>query len=477
MVQNTFRMNNEGRYWPQVLAIGVGSLGCINNGLQYGWTSPFIVKITKDKENYDITEDEASYFATMPALAMMISCSLFSYLTHIIGPKKTYLLGAFPYIISWILLMVAKEAYVFYISRFFAGMTDGIMFASFPMYMAEITEPKIRGTFGNGQTVAIYFGQFAINVIGTYLDVKKTSYICVVVPVLFLILFPMMPESPYYLIRKGKYEEAKEALKWLRRKPDIEEDFAKLKSDVQRQTSDKGTWNELFTVEPNRKALLAGLFLRLSQQLSGLQVFAVYTKYIFEKSGSNLDPDMSTMVYAAMVLIVNTLTCFMTEYIGRRKAYMFSLGTCAVVLWILGIYFVIDQFYPQVDLGSFQWVPLTGLICFTVFSAFGVTMIPTLMLGELFSASIKPKGMMVLIVVFGAGITSIYQLFYYLNTKFGMYCPFLVFAACSTVSSVLTKWLVPETKGMTLEEIQQYLTTKKKSLTNVETSTNSQTAI
>nr|CAH7745822.1 unnamed protein product [Callosobruchus chinensis] len=270
-----------------------------------------------------------------------------------------------------------------------------------------------------------------------------------------------MPESPYFLLRKGKDQQAKAALKWLRRKRDIEEDFVKLKADVQRQTSEKGTWKELVTVAANRKALLAGMFLRISQQFCGLQVFTVYTKYIFEKSGSSLSPDMSTLVYSGMVLILNSMTSFMTDYIGRRRSYTFSLGACAAVLWILGTYFVIDEFQPQIDLSSFQWVPLAGLVCFTIFSSFGVTMIPTLMLSELFSASVKSKGLMILTIIIGAGTTSVIQLFYFLNATFGMFCPFMLFAACSTVSSMLTYWIVPETKGMTLEEIQQSLRKKQ----------------
>ncbi|VEN64313.1 unnamed protein product [Callosobruchus maculatus] len=171
---------------------------------------------------------------------------------------------------------------------------------------------------------------------------------------------------------------------------------------------------------------------------------------------------MSTMVYAGLVLLLNTTTSFMTDHIGRRRAYMFSLGGCALVLWTLGVYFMIDEFQPQINLASFQWVPLAGLVCYTIFSAFGVAIIPTLMLGELFSASVKSKGLMILILVLGFGTSFMYQLFYFLNNRFGMFCPFILFAACSTVSSILTKWIVPETKGMTLEEIQQSLTKKKK---------------
>nr|CAI5858767.1 unnamed protein product [Callosobruchus analis] len=233
-----------------------------------------------------------------------------------------------------------------------------------------------------------------------------------------------MPESPYYLLTVGKEEEAKRSLKWLRRKQDIEQPFQQLKADVERQMSENGTWKELIFIQANRKALLGGIFLRISQQFSGLQVFAVYTLYIFEKAGTNLDPRMSTITFVAIVLTLNSISCCTSGYLGRKKAYIVSLTACTVVLWIIGVYFCIDEFQPQIDLTNFQWLPLAGLITYTVFASFGISIIPSLMLGELFSASIKSKGLSVLIAALGLSTTTMYYLFYYLNTTFGMYFPF-----------------------------------------------------
>ncbi|CAH1995571.1 unnamed protein product [Acanthoscelides obtectus] len=156
------------RSWPQILAIAIGCLGTLNTGFQYAWTSPYIIQITKDKIDYHISEDEAAYFAIIPPLAMMLTCPASSYLTKIIGPKKGFLLTTIPNLLNWILIATAEQAYVFYIARFFVGVSDGIMFTSFPAYIGEISTPKVRGTFGNGPTLAIYLGEFLINLLGTY---------------------------------------------------------------------------------------------------------------------------------------------------------------------------------------------------------------------------------------------------------------------------------------------------------------------
>nr|CAI5858765.1 unnamed protein product [Callosobruchus analis] len=133
---------------------------------------------------------------------------------------------------------------------------------------------------------------------------------------------------------------------------------------------------------------------------------------------------MSTITFVAIVLTLNSISCCTSGYLGRKKAYIVSLTACTVVLWIIGVYFCIDEFQPQIDLTNFQWLPLAGLITYTVFASFGISIIPSLMLGELFSASIKSKGLSVLIAALGLSTTTMYYLFYYLNTTFGMYFPF-----------------------------------------------------
>ncbi|XP_018561906.1 facilitated trehalose transporter Tret1-2 homolog [Anoplophora glabripennis] len=470
--KNVEDLQNDGQIWPQVLAIVVVCFVPFTCGLLFSWSSPFLLKITNDKNTYDISEEEGSYFTVIPPISMILASIFCSNLNDKIGRKPTILLISVPHVIAWILTATATNVWMFYASRFFAGIADGLMFASVPMYIGEISTPKVRGVWGNALTFAIYLGQFIITVTGSYCDVKRTSYICICFPLIHFILFYFMPESPYFYIMKGRFQEARETLTRLRKKHDVEEDFLLLKADVQRQMSESGTWKDLFTIDSNRKALFAGIFLRASQQLGGISTFAVYTQYIFEKSGGNLDPQVSSMIFVGATCLLNLVGAYTLDLFGRRLSYIVSLVSCGVVLLIESIYFYIDQFETQIDIKFLNWIPITGMMAFVLFFSIGLGIVPTLMLGELFSASIKAKGLSVLIVVFGIFVSTITKLFHLLTTNFGLFSPFLLFSINCFLSTILAIYLIPETKGKTLEQIQQSLKGSKKTNEKIRVETN-----
>lgn len=420
------------------------------------WSSPFIVKITQDKENYNITEDEAFYFTVLPPIVMVLSCPIFTRLSDQYGRKTTLLLIAVPQIFSWLLKAFAKDVYVFYLARCFYGLADGIIYASLPMYIGEITTPRVRGRWGNMMTFTVYFGQFLINLIGQKLSVADTSTIALAVPIMFLSSFPFMPESPYYFLMHKREEDARSALQWLRGKKDVSNEFSELKKAVDRQMSQSGSWKDLFTIKSNQKALYAGIFLRISQLLSGVSVFLVYTRYIFEKTDAYIIPESATLVCTGLWFALNVTGGILIDHLGRRKSYITSLFLCSIVLWILALYFFID-YHATEDLVKLRWIPLAGFVSYTIFCAIGLALIPTLMLGELFSTSVKAKGTSVVILFMGTFQFLTNYLFYVLNSSSGFYAPFMFFAVCAMCSVVLSFYFVPETSGKTLEEIQQTL--------------------
>ncbi|XP_018575643.1 facilitated trehalose transporter Tret1-like isoform X2 [Anoplophora glabripennis] len=448
---------SEEKIWPQILTILIGCLANLTCGTLLSWTSPFIVKLTTDKVYYDISEDEASYFTLIPPIAMIISSFIFSRLNDVLGRKPVLIFVAFPYIIAWILAAVAKDVWVFYVSRFFAGISDGCLYSSLPMYIGEISTPKVRGTWGNSMTFFLYLGQFIISVVGSYFNVQQTSYICICIPIVYLVLFSFVRESPYFYIIKGKYEEAKESVRYFRRKQDVEEEFLILKKDVERQMSESGTWKDLFVIVSNRRALYAGIFLRASQQLGGITAFMLYTQYMFEKSGGNLSSEVSSMIFFAAIVVLNVVGGSVLEKLGRRKSYFISTLFCGIFTLIEAIYFYIDTFQTQINIQFLNWIPITAVLLYVVFYSIGLGLIPTLMLGELFSASIKVKGLCVLNMFFGLMIIIVTRIFYLLTTYVGLYAPFLFFTCTCFLSSILSLFLVPETSGKSLEAIQQSL--------------------
>ncbi|XP_030753897.1 facilitated trehalose transporter Tret1-2 homolog [Sitophilus oryzae] len=295
-------------------------------------------------------------------------------------------------------------------------------------------------------------------------------------------IFIWMPESPYYYVMKGQDEKASASLKWLLRKENFEPDFLQLKADVNRQISEKGTGSDLFTIKSNRRAL-AACILRI-----------LYVQYIFEKSGSlTVNPHVSAMYFSGLLCIVMTGLVFTEDRIGRRKSMVIScMGPlfyfkpnpfilicrtlCLIWLGLLSS-LIAGELYSlsikgkaisgtNVAIGFIAFVGiesskktifLAGLITYVFFYSVGLGLLPSLMAGELYSVSIKGKALSVTNVAMGFIVFVGTFTFKSLNSVTGLYAPFLVFACCTFCSFVLSFFIIPETKGKTLEEIQQML--------------------
>lgn len=430
----------------------------MTDGLLYAWSSPFIVKIANDKEHYDISETEASYFAIIPSIACMITSTPFAKLCDVIGRKKTLLLIVIPHLTAWILKAVARSVYVFYIARFFVGISFACIYAVLPMYVGEVVAPEIRGSLSSLISSCYYLGSFFINVIGNMCDVKTTSYICAPLEIVFFALFIFMPESPYYLIMKNKDDEAKNALRRLLRKSNIETDFSLLKNDIHRQMTERGTWKDLFTISSNKKALIIGTFLRVSQHLGGVFVFFTSTQFIFQKAGGTIKADTATIIFAFLLFIFYFAAGVLVDTIGRRPAFITSMALSSIILLLEAIYFYIQAHHPEINMESVEnWFPLVIMIIYIIFSSFGPGIIPTLMIGEIFSTSIKSKAITLMLFIFSFMIFSITQIFYLLNSYAGLFAPFLLFGFSNLITGILGYFYLPETKGKSLEEIQQEL--------------------
>lgn len=432
-------------------------LACISSftcGILFSWPSQSIPIMISDDYPVDITLDEASYITVLPPIAAAISGIFFSKIMNSIGRKYSLLFICVPQLLSWILIAVANSIYIFYISRILAGIGDACAFSVLPAYVAEISTPKVRGMWGNVMVLSIYTGQLLINIVGSYCSIRDTAYIFISLPVIFAIVFSFMPESPYYQIMKGKEEEARETLKKLLRQEDVEDDLKQMVFDVKRQISEPGKFKDLFVISSNRKALLVAAFIRGAQQFGGISSFAVYSQYIFEQANIGIDPNTAAIVYNLMILVTNFIFTFTLDKLGRRLAMIISCFGCTIVLAMLTIYFWLAT---VLDLSDINWFPVFGMLLYVVFYAIGLGIVPTLILGELFSASIKGHGLCVMNIIFAVYVSSSTKLFQALSSMYGMHVPFLFFAICLFFSTIISFYVVPETEGKTLEEIQQSL--------------------
>lgn len=419
-----------------------------------------MLKIVNDTERYNISETDASYFASLPSFSMMLSCFIFAFLFDHIGRRNTTLLCAIPQIIAWVLTIFAKESYVFYISRIFTGIGSGCIFTTLPVYVGEVASPKVRGLTGSLFTTINFIGQFFITVLGNYFDVQTTAYICLPLPAVFLIAFLFMPESPYFYLMKKKFDQAQKSLNRLKGRNNAD-DFIEMKTAVERQLAERGDWKDIFLIKSNRKAIIIGIFLRVSQHLSGLSIYTTSIQYVFEKAGGSISAALASAIFMFCTVCFMFIAGLFSDKLGRRKAYTISTFLGGILMFVEALYFYLDEYQPQIGVNVINWFPLVGLVVCLFITAFGPGVVPTIMIGELFSTSIKAKATILMVFVFGLMMFVVNNIFYLVNSATGLCGPFLIFGLANFGSSILAYLFLPETMGKSLEQIQQLLKSDK----------------
>ncbi|KAF2901320.1 hypothetical protein ILUMI_04863 [Ignelater luminosus] len=269
-----------------------------------------------------------------------------------------------------------------------------------------------------------------------------------------------MPETPYYLIKKGKHEQAKKNLQLLRGDENVEEEMKSLCEAVSRQENvEKGKIFDLFTVKSNRRAVIIFIILNLTKKYSGKNPLMFYTATVFEAADGSLSPQVSVMVYILIELVASLASLSIIDRVGRKPIVVVSTIGCALGLAFTGIYFFLKD-EMSISMNSFGWLPITALVIFNISYSVGLELIPSIYLGELFPTSVKAiaLGMADIFSIINGTVGA--KFFQIVKDTQGIYLPFWVFSACCMIGVIFIIKYVPETKNKTLEEIQQYLIRK-----------------
>lgn len=194
------------------------------------------------------------------------------------------------------------------------------------MYIGEISTDDSRGALGSFMQLFIVIGILYVNCVGPYSTYVMTQWICLIVPVAFAVTFWFMPETPYYYIGKGNRQAATKSLAYLRGKSvaGVKEEIEEIEASVQESMKEKGRFVDLFINKGNLKALIISCGLIAFQQLSGINAILFYTKTIFEKTGSSLDPALATILVCIVQVVASGLTPLIVDRLGRKLILLVS---------------------------------------------------------------------------------------------------------------------------------------------------------
>lgn len=424
--------------------------------MHYGWTSPTLPVLKNGTYKIKINSTEASWLVIMPLIGAIFGAITTGFIIDHLGRKRLILFSSLPFLASWLMIAFAENSIILFVARFIAGIFDGLSFTAVPMYLGEIAEPEIRGLLSSMCPVAIVFGLFLVNVLGNYLTIPETAFIAAAIPIILLLTFVWMPESPYFYLMKGRTEEARKSLVLLRGRPDVESELRRLEKAVQEQNCNTGKFLDLFTCSSNRKAILIALGTRTVQQLTGINAIIYYCKSIFQESANFMSPGESAVILVTVQLVLSGVSSAVVDFFGRRPLLIFSLSGTILSLLISGTYVYIKN-CTSIDTSSFDFVLLLALLAFIVIFSLGLQTVPLLLISEVFPTNVKAFALGLADVYFSIISSLVSKYFSDVSEAFGMHVPFYTFAVCCSLGLIFIIIYVPETKGHTLEDIQKYL--------------------
>lgn len=227
--------------------------------MHFGWPSPFIPVLLNGNYYFTLSSEEASYLTVVPLLGAMVGAVITGVFVDKCGRQKLITYASIPSIASWLLVGVARSPVLMFIGRFLAGITDGIAFVVVPMYLGEIADATTRGLLSCMCPVSGVLGLLLINILGTLLRLDTVAYLSACLPILLLMFFSYMPESPYFHLMKNDIDGARISLQTLRGRRDVSEELERISEAVKEQNENKGHLTDLVTVKSNRKAVIVAL--------------------------------------------------------------------------------------------------------------------------------------------------------------------------------------------------------------------------
>ncbi|EAA44045.3 AGAP005563-PA [Anopheles gambiae str. PEST] len=454
--------------WTQVLAALSVSLGSMVVGFSSAYTSPALVSM-KDRNitSFEVTDQSGSWVGGIMPLAGLAGGILGGPMIEYLGRKNTILATATPFIISWLLIGCATHVAMVLVGRALSGLCVGIASLSLPVYLGETVQPEVRGTLGLLPTAFGNIGILLCFVAGKYLDWSGLAFLGAALPIPFLLLMFLIPETPRWYVSRNREDRARKALQWLRgRKADVEPELkgiSKSHQDAERHASSSAMLDLLN--KANLKPLLISLGLMFFQQLSGINAVIFYTVQIFQSAGSTIDEKLCTIIVGVVNFIATFIATVLIDRLGRKILLYISDVAMIITLMTLGTFFYMKN--NGDDVSEIGWLPLAAFVVFVVGFSLGFGPIPWLMMGEILPGKIRGSAASVATAFNWSCTFVVTKTFADITASIGNHGAFWMFGSICIVGLLFVIVYVPETQGKSLEDIERKMMGRVRRMSSV----------
>ncbi len=466
-------MTQAGERANLALIIAIVAVATIG-GLLFGYDSG-AVNGTQDglKGAFALTDGGLGFTVGSLLIGCFIGAFLAGRLADMMGRRNVMMLAAILFLAGALVQGFAHVQPLFVVARMAGGMAVGAASVLSPAYISEVAPANIRGRMTTIQQIMIISGLTAAFVVNYFLaaaagastepywlgiEAWRWMYLMQAIPAaVFLIALFFIPESPRFLVSKGREDEATRVLTSLfgptAAATKLAEIRASFSADHRPRLSD--------ILKPGggiRPIVWAGLVLAVFQQLVGINVIFYYGSTLWQLAGfSEADSLMINIVSGAVSIAACIVTIFLVDRIGRKPLLLIGSAGMAVTLFVMVYAFsqgsldAAGKLQLSVDLGK---IAVVAANLYVIFFNMSWGPIMWVMLGEMFPNQIRGSALAVCGFAQWFANYLIAQTFPLMAAGLGLATSYTFYAVCAVISFFLVQKFIHETKGKELEAME-----------------------
>lgn len=389
-------------------------------------------------------------FATgVLALGAIAGCITAGTVAEKHGRRKGLLLAALIFAVSSIAMGLSAGRFYFLIARFVAGIGVGMASMLSPMYIAEVSPAHVRGRMVALNQLTIVLGILITNLVNFYLrnlgdDAWRWMFGLGAIPAaLFFAGAIFLPESPRWLVKYGKANEAKKVLSLIGDENFIDETINNISNSL--DNTHRKSFSGLFSKNVYA-LLLIGIGLAVFQQFCGINTVFNYAPKIFESIGATQESQLLETVFIGGVNVIFTvISMFLVDKIGRKPLILLGAAGLSV------LYIIIVTLLGQGS-SNVSWVLLSAI------AVYAMTLAPVtwVLISEIFPTSIRGTATTIAVVALWLAYFILVFTFPLIFEKLKDQT-FYIYSAVCAIGFVFILMKIKETRGKTLEEVEASL--------------------
>ncbi len=423
---------------------------------------------------FSLDELAKGWYVGCALIGSIVGVLVAGMLSDFLGRKKTMLISALMFSVSAIGCAVCSDLTQLVIFRMIGGFGIGVVSIVSPAYISEIAVPEKRGMLVSLYQLAITVG-FLLAYLVNYLVLKSADTSLAgasqavrnadplgvrmfnseywrgmlgyetIPDLLFLLVIFFIPESPRWLIVKGREEQARSVLSRIYPSPDdVAAQLALTRASIAGEV--KSEWKAL--LEPGiRTAVLLGSAIAILGQFMGVNAVLYYGPEIFKDAGFE-DPLFSTVLVGVVNMLTTVIALLIIDKVGRKQLVYWGVSGMIVCLVMIGLYFALGTL-PT-------WFMLTFFLLYVFCTAISISAVIFVLLGEMYPNRVRGMAMSVAGFALWVGTYLIGQLTPWMLKHLTPAGTFFLFAFMCLPYLWIMWRKIPETTGKTLEEIEAY---------------------